>query len=101
MGDDAEDEDKRQNQDDDGVNLEAGRLVGVQPQHGAAAAAGASGSRAARAGIGDLLLLVGGGSSADGSSGTAGGGGEDGRPVLTPVLAGVPAGDDARGEDCG
>lgn len=72
QGDDAEDEDQRQNQDDDGVNLEAGRLVGVQPQHGAAAAAGARGSCAARTGIGDLLLLVGGGSSANGSAGTTG-----------------------------
>lgn len=30
-GNDAEDEDKRKNEDDDGVNLEAGGLVGVQP----------------------------------------------------------------------
>jgi len=29
QGDDTEDEDQRQNQDDDGVNLEAGRLIGV------------------------------------------------------------------------
>lgn len=73
QGDDAEDEDQGENQDDDGVDLEAGRLVRVEAQHGAAAAAGAGGPRAAGAGIGDLLLLVGGGATADGGTGTAGG----------------------------
>ena len=68
---DVEDEDQRQNQDHDGVDLQAGRLVGVEPQHCAGAATGACRSRAAGTSIGDLLLLVGGGSSSDGSSRTA------------------------------
>ena len=67
----AEDEDERQDQHDDGVDLEAGRLVGVETEHCAAGTTGAGGARAVRAGIGDLLLLVGGGTSADGSPGTS------------------------------
>jgi hypothetical protein len=70
-GDNAEDEYQRQNQDDDGIDLQARGLVGVEPQHGAAATAGTSGPRAAGSRIGDLLLLVGCRSAADGGSGTS------------------------------
>lgn len=69
-----EDEHQGQNKHNDGVDLQAGRLVGVESQHGAAGAASASGSGAAWPGIGNLLLLVGGGASSDGSTGTARGG---------------------------
>lgn len=72
-GDNAEDEDKRQNQDDNGVDLEAGALIGVETEHGAARATSASGARAVGAGIGDLLLLVGSSTATDGGAGTAGG----------------------------
>ena len=68
----AEDEDERQDQHDNGVDLEAGRLVRVETEHCAAGTTGAGGARAAGADIGDLLLLVGGGPSADGSPGASG-----------------------------
>lgn len=74
---DAEDEDERQNQDNDGVDLEPWGLVGVEAEHGAARAAGAGCARAARPHIGELLLLVSGRPAADdvtGSSGRRGGG---------------------------
>lgn len=67
----AEDEDQRQDQDDNGVDLEAGALIGVETEHGAAGATGASGARAVGASIGNLLLLVGSGTATDGGTGTA------------------------------
>lgn len=67
----AEDEDQRQNKDDDGVDLEAGTLIGVETEHGAARATGASGARAVGASIGNLLLLVGSSTATDGGTGTA------------------------------
>lgn len=69
--DDAEDEDQRQNQDNNGVDLEAGALVGVKTEHGAARATGASSARAVGAGIGNLLLLVGSSTATDGGTSTA------------------------------
>lgn len=79
LGDDvqrnhAKDKDERQHQDDDGVDLEAGRLVRVQAQHGAAGATGTGGARAVWPGVGDLLLLVGRGPAADGGASTSRGG---------------------------
>ena len=72
--DDGEDEDQRQNEDNNGVDLQAGRLVSVELEHGAARATGAGGACAARASIGNLLLLVGSSSSADGCPRAPGGG---------------------------
>lgn len=68
----AEDKDEGENQNDDGIDLETGRLIGVQPQHGAGAATGAGGASAAGARIGNLLLLIGGGPAADDGPRTAG-----------------------------
>jgi len=69
---DAEDEHERQRQHNDRVDLEAGRLVRVETQHGAARAAGARSARAAGADIGELLLLVGRRATTDLGAGTAG-----------------------------
>lgn len=69
----AENEDERKHENNDGVDLQTGRLVGVEPQHRAAATTGAGGAGAAWPSIGDLLLLVGGRPAADGSAGTTGG----------------------------
>lgn len=69
---DAEDKDQRQHQDDNRINLEARRLVGVEAKHSAARAASARGARAAGPGIGDLLLLVGGSATTDRSASTTG-----------------------------
>lgn len=79
LGDDvqrnnAEDENKRQNQDNDGVDLESGGLVGVEAEHGAARASSAGGARAAWSRIGDLLLLIGGRTATDHVAGSSGGG---------------------------
>jgi hypothetical protein len=62
----AKDEDQTQHQHDDGVDLEPGALVRVQPQHGARAAAGARSARAGRSDIRELLLLVGRRAASDG-----------------------------------
>lgn len=72
-GNNAEDEDQRQNEDNNRVDLEAGALVGVETEHGAARATGTSGARAVGASIGDLLLLIGGSTATDGGTGTTGG----------------------------
>jgi len=63
---DAEDEDQRENKDNDGVDLESGRLISVKTEHCAAGTTGAGRPGAAGAHIGDLLLLVGRGTAADG-----------------------------------
>jgi len=67
------DKHQTQHQHNDGVDLEAGALVRVQPQHGAGAAARARGPRAGRPHIGNLLLLVGRRAASDGCAGAAGG----------------------------
>lgn len=82
QSDNAENKDEGQDEDDDGVDLEAGGLVRVEAQHGGGAAAGAGGPRARGAGVGDLLLLVGGGASSDGRPGASGGSGRHGAADL-------------------
>ena len=71
--DDTEDEDEREHQDNDGVDLESGGLVGVETEHGAAGATGTSGARAGWPHIGELLLLVGSRPAADDVAGSSGG----------------------------
>lgn len=67
-----EDENQRQDKDNNRVDLQSGRFVGVKSQHGAAGAASASGPCAAWPGIGKLLLLISGSTSTDRSSRAAG-----------------------------
>lgn len=55
---DAEDEDQRQHQHNDGIDLQTRRFVRVEPEHGAAAAAGTGSARAAWPSICNFLLLI-------------------------------------------
>ena len=69
----ANDEPNAQHHHHERVNLEAGALVGVQLEHGRAAAAGTSGASARGARIGDFVGAVGGGAAADGGRWASGG----------------------------
>lgn len=68
---DADDETNAQHHDDEGVDLEAGALVGVELEHCRAAAASAGGAGARGAGIGDFVGAVGGCAAADGGRGAS------------------------------
>lgn len=88
--DNADDESNAQNHDNERVDLEARALVGVELQHGGAAATGTGGASARRASISDFVGAVGGGAATDGGGrasrrfgrggacGCAAGGGSDG-----------------------
>lgn len=68
----AEDETQGENENNDGVDLESGGLVGVELQHGTAASAGAGSAGAGGAGICCLSSPVGGGLPAHNSLRTSG-----------------------------
>lgn len=68
-----EDEAQTQDQDHNGVDTQAGALVGVELEHGARRATGTGGASGARAGIPQGLLVVGGGTAAHGSARATGG----------------------------
>lgn len=72
-GNNAENEDQRENKDNNGVDLEAGGLISVETEHGAAGAPSTRSASAAWSGICNLLLLVSSSSPADCSTSTTGG----------------------------